>query len=717
MTVPPATVPPCDRPAGRPARRAIGPAGARRPPGPAPRASARPVTGLPATVRPATGRRGDRPAGDAGRACGRGAPPRPAEPPRPKARRLQPGRAYRDAVLAELSPERKAVAEQILRGGIPAVRQAVEEQNAKAREVGGPEIKADALLAVAEELLPALRAAEWRDRAEAAVAIVDEISVRDLRAVVSGADTARDEEGRALAAQLREALDRRAAAERQTWVDEITSSLDDGRVVRALRISGRPPEPGCPVPGRPGQAPERRRRRGPAPDTTPDRWAAVLEAVVASPVRRTITPRGLPAEPGEALTKALRLAAAPGARPSPPSWATPPARRPAARRARPAPRPGGPPAAPAAPAARRRPAGPPAAPAAAAPAVRDGRPPDPRPAVRHRRPPPRDRQPRPRPPAAEPLTGARRRRRPRPASRPTATPPRRPAGPTPASADDPSVPSGRTTLPPPDPSAASRPDERRRQASAAALRRPPTAAARRVRCARVRRRPPGPSQPSAELPARPRSDHRPAADGRPAVEPPAIPPRSTARLDRRRPAPRRAGPAQAMVGHDPVLVEELQQAVDQVAGGPPRRGAPTPPRPRRRRPWARPRPGPTSTVTEKSRMTKWWSSPMRSTQPTIRSQTPSTPVSSSSSRTTASASVSPASTRPPGIDHSPAAGPWPRRTSSSRPSSTAMAPTHTSGLTPAPRRSVGVAPGGWRPRWRRPPAAPAATCAPRACGR
>ncbi len=212
-------------------------------------------------------------------------------------------------MLAELSPERKAVAEQILRGGIPAVRQAVEEQNAQAREVGGPEIKADALLAVAEELLPALRAAEWRDRAEAAVVVVDEISVRDLRAVVSGSDTARDEEGRALAAQLREALDRRAAAERQTWVDEITSSLDDGRVVRALRISGRPPEPGLRFPAELAKRLSDASGEALAPDTTPDRWAAVLEAVVASPVRRTITPRGLPAEPGEALTKALRLAA------------------------------------------------------------------------------------------------------------------------------------------------------------------------------------------------------------------------------------------------------------------------------------------------------------------------------------------------------------------------------------------------------------------------
>ncbi|HVF15064.1 MAG TPA: hypothetical protein VM942_10720 [Acidimicrobiales bacterium] len=230
------------------------------------------------------------------------------EPPRPKARRLQAGHTYRDAVLAELSPERKAVAEQILRGGIPAVRQAVEEQNAQAREVGGPEIKVDALLAVAEELLPALRAAEWRDRAEAAVVIVDEISVRDLRAVVSGADTARDEEGRALASRLREALDRRSAAERQSWVDEIVSSLGDGRIVRALRISGRPPEPGMRFPAELAQRLSEAAGEALTPDTAPDRWAAVLEAVLASPVRRTIAPKGLPAEPGEALTKALRLA-------------------------------------------------------------------------------------------------------------------------------------------------------------------------------------------------------------------------------------------------------------------------------------------------------------------------------------------------------------------------------------------------------------------------
>jgi hypothetical protein len=230
-------------------------------------------------------------------------------PARPPAKRLQPGRAHRDAVVADLSPEQRVVAEQVLRGGLPAVRQAVEEQNAKARADGGPEIKADAIMAIAEELLPRLRAGEWRDKAEAAAAGVDAISLRDLRAVVTGADVARDDEGRTLAVKLREALERRSAAEQQAWVDEITGSLDEGRVVRALRLSGRPPDPGFRFPADVAARLSDAAGEALTPDTTPDRWAAVLEAVAASPVRRTIKPKGVPAQMGDDLIKAIRLAA------------------------------------------------------------------------------------------------------------------------------------------------------------------------------------------------------------------------------------------------------------------------------------------------------------------------------------------------------------------------------------------------------------------------
>jgi hypothetical protein len=231
-------------------------------------------------------------------------------PARPRPKRLQPKRVHRDAVLESLAPEQRPVAEQVLLGGLPAVRQAVEDQNAQARASGQPPIRADALLAMAEELLPRLKAAEWLDRAEAAVARVDEIGLRDLRAIVVGAEgVARDEDTRALASTLRDALQRRSEAQREAWLLEIAQSLDEGRVVRALRTSSRPPEPGTMFP--PDMATRLTEAAGGAmaADVAPDRWAAVLEAVVTSPVRKTVEPRALPAEPNEALLAAARQAA------------------------------------------------------------------------------------------------------------------------------------------------------------------------------------------------------------------------------------------------------------------------------------------------------------------------------------------------------------------------------------------------------------------------
>ena len=237
--------------------------------------------------------------------------PAPTPPaPKPKPKKLSPGRTHRDAVLADLPPEHRPIAEQVLRAGIPAVRRAVDAENEKAKAEGRPEIKADALVALAEELLPRLREAEWRDRADAAIADVDEIALRDLRAVVTSAENAvRDDETRALAAQLRDALDRRLEQQRQNWIDEVTHSLDDGRVVRALRISGRPPEPGTKFPTELSQRLTEAAGQALAPDTPPDRWATVLDAVASSPVRRTVKPAGLPAEPGDDLLAAAKNAA------------------------------------------------------------------------------------------------------------------------------------------------------------------------------------------------------------------------------------------------------------------------------------------------------------------------------------------------------------------------------------------------------------------------
>jgi hypothetical protein len=160
---------------------------------------------------------------------------------------------------------------------------------------------------LAEQLLPALRTAEWLDRAEAALADIDELDLRDLRSVVVAADdSARDEASRALATDLRAQLTRRVDQAHTEWLAEIGSALDEGRVVRALKLSSRPPKAGAPLPA------ELATRLGDAASASltaeagRDRWSTVLDALSFSPVHRAVKPAGVPTEPGEELLTIVR---------------------------------------------------------------------------------------------------------------------------------------------------------------------------------------------------------------------------------------------------------------------------------------------------------------------------------------------------------------------------------------------------------------------------
>lgn len=254
--------------------------------------------------------------------------PRPAPPERPRARRLRAGRANRKAVLEGLPPEQQPVAEQLLRGGIPAVRQAIEKQNEQAKAEGRPEVKPEPVIALAEELVPKLRGAEWRDRADAALVGVDEVDLRDLRSVVVAADdNARDDEARAVATKLRDGLNHRLEQEQQQWLADLTELLAEGRTVRALRLSSRPPKAGAPLPPDLASRLAEATAAALTPDVGQDRWAALLDALSFSPVRRQVQPNELPAEPNAELLSMVRkvavrlpeLAARFGVEPAPPA--------------------------------------------------------------------------------------------------------------------------------------------------------------------------------------------------------------------------------------------------------------------------------------------------------------------------------------------------------------------------------------------------------------
>jgi len=218
--------------------------------------------------------------------------------------------AHRNAALAALSPEQIPVAEQLLRGGIPAVRQAIDEQNARARTEGRAEVSPQPLLTMAEELLPRMNLAAWKDRAVALRAAGREAPLREMRSVVAGASTVTlDEEGRQLVGALREALDGRVAALRVAWLGRIVTALDDGRVADALRVAARPPEPTARVPADLAVRLAETAGTTMAPTVSEAMWIDLLDAVIKSPVRRTVKPAGLPPDATAELLTAARHAA------------------------------------------------------------------------------------------------------------------------------------------------------------------------------------------------------------------------------------------------------------------------------------------------------------------------------------------------------------------------------------------------------------------------
>lgn len=230
----------------------------------------------------------------------RARPPRQEAPPipvveRPKAKRLRPAKAHRTALLETLPEEQRPIAEQVVLGGLPAVRQAIEKQNAERSAAGEPTISAGPLVELAEKLVPKVRAAEWRDRAEAALRDLDVLDLRDLRSVVSAADnSSKDEAVRALATQLKAGLSSRVDAEHAAWLAELTANLDVGRIVRALRLSSRPPKAGAPLPAELATRLTDGAGAALTAEAAPERWVAVLDALAFAPVRDKVIPASLP---------------------------------------------------------------------------------------------------------------------------------------------------------------------------------------------------------------------------------------------------------------------------------------------------------------------------------------------------------------------------------------------------------------------------------------
>ncbi len=239
--------------------------------------------------------------------------PPPELPQRPKPKRLRPGKAHRSAVLDALPEEQRPIAELALLG-LAAVRQRLRDDNQKLLAEGKAPMPEASVLKMAEEMLPALRVAEWLDRAEAARDQIEHLDLRDLRSVVASSDdpmVARDETTRQLAAELKTALATKQEQELQLWFGDIDAALRVGRVIRALRLSSQPPKAGVPFPTELAQRLTEGANTSLTPADGAERWCAVLEAAAFSPIRTHVAPSGPPATVADELrTTVTRLAPA-----------------------------------------------------------------------------------------------------------------------------------------------------------------------------------------------------------------------------------------------------------------------------------------------------------------------------------------------------------------------------------------------------------------------
>jgi len=97
-------------------------------------------------------------------------------------------RTHREAWVASLPEGRRPVAEQLIHEGRDGVSGALARQNKAAIAAGRDAIDVGPIMRIADNLLPALAIAEWRDQAEAAAAEMDTADVRELRKIVIAGD-------------------------------------------------------------------------------------------------------------------------------------------------------------------------------------------------------------------------------------------------------------------------------------------------------------------------------------------------------------------------------------------------------------------------------------------------------------------------------------------------------------------------------------------------
>ena len=224
--------------------------------------------------------------------------PNSFQPPRGK--RLKAKRKNRNNFLAALPDLHRPLATEVMRGSIPKLRE-------KIKRMDLPEGFDEPILGFAEELNRGIKTAEWLDKAEAIDNDIDSVDLQDFRSVVAASSNfAKSPEAISLKEKLEAGLKIRIEKELQEWLKIIKDALHEGKVVRALNFSSRPPKAGTQLPEDVSKELVQQAGDALSSDTSPARWGVVAEAVAFSPVRLKVQPTSLPSRTDEELEKLLR---------------------------------------------------------------------------------------------------------------------------------------------------------------------------------------------------------------------------------------------------------------------------------------------------------------------------------------------------------------------------------------------------------------------------
>ncbi len=204
---------------------------------------------------------------------------------------------HRNAMLATLSAEQIPVAEQLLRGGIAAVRTAIAEQNKTLVAQSRPTIEPTIIERMAEDLVGRTSLAFWKDRAAGAVGAGKELKLRDLRAVVTAAKTiTHDDDSRAMLKELQASLSERIEHMRKVWTEKLAAALEGNNLKETLTLISRPPDVSTRVSAEDATKIVSAVSEALNGSQEPAIWNELVTLTVETSIRRQVKPAGIPAD-------------------------------------------------------------------------------------------------------------------------------------------------------------------------------------------------------------------------------------------------------------------------------------------------------------------------------------------------------------------------------------------------------------------------------------